>query len=324
MDPFPEAVLADPWAVLKAYSFAQLKAKFTKCLEPSAGCSLRAIKAHSIQNSGILERVSRNGHVVSMRRVLRDGKATLDFAEEGRNQATTFTGLCAPHDAEIFRPIETAAIDVQNEQHLFLLSYRAVLKELHTIMEWAARLQRIYMKRVALGLSPKGQPDPPGMFATERLMASYITHLYKAKYDEAFLKGNFSAVSHEVIVFPKQAATIAVNSLTSDDSIRTDEDVARVAVNVFPRGEDVVAVFSYLSGEAPQARQFHAEVSTATGEYQKYALSRLLLRCCENFVLNPNYFDRMPEAKKGAIRTFFLSTISKNDTGAHDPDLFLF
>lgn len=83
-------------------------------------------------------------------------------------------------------------------------------------------------------------------------------------------------------------------------------------------------MFSCLSGEAPQARLLHAEVSSATGDYQKYALSRILLRCCENFVLSPEYFDRMPEAKKEAIRNFFLSTMSKNDTGVHDPDLFLF
>ena len=314
----------NPWLKLKGFSFDQLKVNLTNCLEPTGQCNRSAIKSHSIQNAGVLSRIAKDGHLVVLKRVHRDGKHTVDFAKEGANRATTFTGLCAEHDAELFRPIEASEIDVGNEQHLFLLAYRAVLKELHTSMEWAYRLQRVYKKRVALGLSPKNEPDPAGWLATERLMASYLTSLYKARYDKALLTGQFSDVTHAVIILPNQAPTIAVNSLTSDDTLRTPDDVARVAVNVFPRGRDMVAVFSYLTDEKRHACQLHAEISIASGDYQKYALSRLLLRCCENFVISPDYFDRMSEQKKNAIKGFFLSTISKNDTETQDENLFLF
>jgi hypothetical protein len=312
------------WSELKGFSYDRLKDKLTKCNEPSGQCAKPAIKAHSIQNAGVLSLLSRDGHLVVPKRVTREGRPAVEFQDEGRNQATTFTGLCSIHDTELFRPIETAPIDIRNPEHLFLLAYRAVLKELHTVMEWAFRLQQVYMKRVQLGLSPKGKPDAAGALATERLVASYLTYQYKARYDQAYLRKDFSAVAHEVIELVGQAPTVAVSSLTADDEIKTPDDVARIALNVFPRKEGTVAVFSYLANEKQYASRFHAEISQATGDYQKYLLSRLILRCCENFVLSPDYYERMSPGRKAAVQKFFMETLFKNDTGVHDPDLYLF
>lgn len=314
----------DAWSELKGFSFDRLKDKLTKCNEPSEQCTKPAIKAHSIQNAGVLSLLSRDGHLIVPKRMMREGRPAVEFQDEGRNQATTFTGLCSVHDTELFRPIETAPIDIKSPEHLFLLGYRAVLKELHTVMEWAFRLQQVYMKRVELGLSPKGEPDAAGAFATERLMASYLTYQYKTRYDQAFLRKDFAAVAHEVIELPGQAPTVAVNSLTCDDEIKTPDDIARVALNVFPRKEGAVAVFSYLADEKHYASLFHVEISRASGDYQKYLLSRLILRCCENFVLSPDYYERMPSERKAAIQNFFMTTLFKNDTGVQDPNLYLF
>lgn len=312
------------WSSLKAFSFEQVRTKFTKCLEPTMSCPLDAIKAHSIQNAKILDLLQHSGHVVVPRQAMTPHGPSVELKLVGRNNATTFTGLCSVHDTSIFKPIEVGEVDVTNSEHLFLLAYRAVVKELHTVMEWAYRLQPVYQKRVELGLSPKNEPDDAGWFATERLMASYETWLYKSQYDQALLSRDFSAVSHEVIELAVQSPTIAVNSLTCDTEIRTDDDVARVALNVFPRQDNVVAVFSYLTKEKQHARAFHDQISQSSGDYQKYLLSRLILRCCENFVLSPAYYDTMSPERKAAIQHFFMTTVLKNDTGVHDPNLFLF
>jgi hypothetical protein len=41
-------------------------------------------------------------------------------------RASTFTGLCSPHDAEIFRPIDTENFNPRSQEHLFLIAYRSV------------------------------------------------------------------------------------------------------------------------------------------------------------------------------------------------------
>ena len=53
------------------------------------------------------------------------------FKSVGRNDATTFTGLCSEHDRRMFEPIDKATINVLDEEHLFLFAYRSVLRELH-------------------------------------------------------------------------------------------------------------------------------------------------------------------------------------------------
>lgn len=39
------------------------KAEFNKCLEPSMKCENKAIRAHSVQNSRILENLTENGYM---------------------------------------------------------------------------------------------------------------------------------------------------------------------------------------------------------------------------------------------------------------------
>jgi hypothetical protein len=83
------------------------KSQFSRCLESSFQCSERAIRAHSVQNSHVLDQLARDGHVVGLTPsvTLAEGPK-IDFALVGRNQATTFTGLCSRHDDLIFAPIE--------------------------------------------------------------------------------------------------------------------------------------------------------------------------------------------------------------------------
>ena len=43
--------------------FRTAKAEFNRCLEPSLSCKNKAIRAHSVQNSNILENLCEDGHV---------------------------------------------------------------------------------------------------------------------------------------------------------------------------------------------------------------------------------------------------------------------
>ena len=124
-----------------------------KCLEPSETCFLPAIRAHSIQNASILDRLCSDGHLIMPKLKAQGvGKVEISFESIGRNRATTFTGLCGKHDQAIFDPIENGAIDVAVEEHLFLLAYRSVLRELHATMSGAIKIQLAYQKKVELGM----------------------------------------------------------------------------------------------------------------------------------------------------------------------------
>jgi len=314
----------DRWNHLRDFAFNQLNVPFERCLEPNWQCERRAVRAHSIQNARVLEQLAVDGHVVMLSNTLGAGMLRIDFTHVGRNRATTFTGLCDKHDHEIFKPIDTSDIDLSDQEHLFLLAYRSIIRELHTTMEGARRVQTVYRWRVDQGFSPKEAPDNVGLFAIERLTAAYDTYIYKRKYDEAFLGSSHDTIYHEVVNLGRGKPTIAVSALSSDETVRTPNDVARVAINVFPQGGEVYAVFSCLASEQPCARALFANVVSAAGEYQKYALSKLVLRCCENFVISPAHFQTLDVGTRECIRQYFSKTIFENDPGTEDPRLYLF
>jgi hypothetical protein len=85
----------------------------------------------------------------------------------GRNNATTFTGLCGKHDHELFNSIETGPIEVADHRHLFLLAYRTVLFEAHSSRKAAVDTQLSFLKAVERNLYPKDDFSRPGMFAAE-------------------------------------------------------------------------------------------------------------------------------------------------------------
>jgi hypothetical protein len=136
---------------LKSFVFGLLGQRVRRCLAPGEGCLEKAISAHSIPKSCVLNQICEDNHVVMpITRPESDLMPALEFKRVGKNKASTFTGLCAKHDNEIFQPIDRFPFDTTNVQNLFLLAFRSVLNELHAVMQSAILLQTAYQKRMAL------------------------------------------------------------------------------------------------------------------------------------------------------------------------------
>lgn len=79
-------------------------------------CSEKIIKAHSIQNNKILNKISTKGEVF-----MPCPKADNPFkvmTKYGRKEATVFTGFCKYHDKVVFQAIEDNAFD-KSIEHIF-------------------------------------------------------------------------------------------------------------------------------------------------------------------------------------------------------------
>ena len=103
-------------------------------------CSDKIISAHSIQNNKVLNllesEVNGNLKVLSFLYLKHNkfGKAT-SLKPIGKKSASTFFGFCNYHDTNIFKEIENNEIDLNNDKHCFLLSYRAFAKDYHAKKE---------------------------------------------------------------------------------------------------------------------------------------------------------------------------------------------
>ena len=296
------------------------------CHEPEETCTQKAIKAHSIPSGSVLSRLSRDGHVV-MPRLLHDypEPPTLLFKHIGRNQATTFTGLCAKHDNVIFHPIDDKTPDISSDRDLFLLAYRATLREYHVTLQSAIRFQSMYQKRVEVGLSSENEPCSAGQCRRHHTLSTHMNATnISVELDGYYLSSQWSRMKHNVLVFQDQRPSVAVSSLFSLDDVDAPE-TPRVSLSVLPLDTSSVAVvFTATPRDARFVDLYLDRILSSELHLQKYLISKLILQSCENFVIDPLYYASMTEGQQEVIHQFFNRTMNRNDDDFEDERLYLF
>ena len=312
-------------ANLVNHFFKTFKTTTDRCHEPEETCTQKAIKAHSIPSGSVLSRLSRDGHVV-MPRLLHDYPAPpkLLFEHIGRNKATTFTGLCAKHDNLIFHPIDDKTPDISSDRDLFLLAYRATLREYHETLQSAIRFQSMYQKRIEVGLSSGNEPCSAGELATSHSINAYECYEYKRRLDSYYLSSQWSRMKHHVLVFQDQSPSVAVSSLFSLDDVDAPE-TPRVSLSVLPLNKNNIAVvFTATSRDAQFVDLYLDRILSSELHFQKYLISKLILQSCENFVIDPLYYDSMTKDQQEVINRFFVRTVYRNTDDYDDERLYLF
>ena len=318
----------DQWLELRIKSAKIWNEGWGRCLEPRWQCTNAPVRAHSIQNARIIDQIAEKGHVFTLSFAYHPTSTPFpDFRAVGRNMATTFEGLCAEHDGEIFRRIDADALNTSDQEQLFLLAYRAVTRELHTTMAVAYYVQRSYEKAVELGLSPGDRPCERGKFAVERMVIAHGIFRYRSYFDEDLLGGRYERVRHRVINVPCTQPTVAVSSLFSVDSSASGDDCLFLSLSVFPLlNNRTVAIFSWRDFDDVAAlawlnKRFPDGANSWTLRKQ---LSRITLANCENIIFSPSLLNSLSADEKDTIRRYFFATIFKPDseTGLLEIDLF--
>jgi hypothetical protein len=307
----------------------QLKKDFLRCFWPVERCRNNAVRAHSIQNSRVLDQLSEKGHLIAPRTKMdfKNGPK-VSFRNVGRNEVSTFTGLCSKHDLELFRIIDTQEIDWQNDEHLFLLAYRSVLRELHSKMRAANDLQTVYSKYCKDGMLNPNDPNLPFWDATIAMLESYSTYRYKFRFDQIYIHKKYPFIKHDHILANVSEPSIAVSSSFDcfNNLVKYEDrmDPKLITLNIYPEGNITHIIFSYRIDHEIVLRPFIDPILCATGSHQLYLISKLVLRHCENFVISPKYFRSLEQTKINSMIDYFTKNIFSNKTDYDNPDLFLF
>jgi len=290
----------------------QLASRYKCCLWPGAGCTRPSIRAHSIQNQRVLDVLSDDGHVIMPKLtagVVRPPRTV--FRKVGRHDATTFTGLCASHDQVLFRPVDAGPLDPSNSEHLFLLAYRAVLQEAHATRKAAVDTQTVFLQGAEKGLYPRDEPTKAGLEATEAV-------------GRAYLRREWGWMDHTILRIDAPPSLAANAMISTDLSSATFDSAAYVFLNVCPVEDQTIAIFSYVAADRGAAEAAFGDIWAASGHYQKYLLSKLILRRCSNFVIAPKVFDTLSNEQTELMLTYFDGNIPPRTMDLDDPRLFLF
>jgi hypothetical protein len=306
----------------------QIRSKFNRCFWPLERCSETAIRAHSIQNSKVLDLLCEENHVIMPEMCLNiDTGPYLKFTRIGRNNATTFTGLCDKHDSQLFAPIDKSPLSCDSQEQLFLLAYRSVLKELHAKMKAAIDLQNQFENSVAIGRVDPNIPSEPMLIATTAIAASYTFYRYKFHYDQIYTQRDFYQIEHQIAYVKNIHPTIAVSSVyTYDDMYISDnEDIPKcIALNIFPDDGGLHIIFSFIRNQGIHIRPYIGHILQAETYLKQYLISKLILMYCENFVMSPKFYKTLTTSRIETIKKFFEKNLYGEKNDCDDTGLYLF
>jgi len=276
-----------------------------KCLHPNKQeCSSKIIKAHSIQNNKILNKLSSEGEVIV---ATKTSSATGDFGSIGRKIATTFSGFCSKHDNQLFSPIENKNYIPGDLKQEFLFAYRSLSREM-IVKEEAKNLYLYLIKEKSVPLSKLLQGTEIGLKDLDSL---------KEILDSSILSENFDDIETKTIIWNKEFP-FAVSSIFNleydfkNNLINDLGDLSRrpkpIYLTIFPQDGKTYTLFSYMKKDAETFPFLKEQFLNISQKEQKRRISLMVCLYCENFAISPEKWRGFDKNKRKAITEQFWSS----------------
>ncbi len=285
------------------------------CLPP---CRERPISSHTIPESGALRFLAdETNHV---------GHLTVRFSLEyprpafkpvGVGEATTFPGLCACHDHEIFKEIDVFPLRRPSCWHMFLLSYRSMLRQRHR--------QRCMLESFKSALDVVegigGCTEEVKAFCDQMMghseLVDGIGKYMKDLYDQTYRRKSherdlcyFAARIHERVHF----ATSCFVAPTHDLQGRLfgnggwDEPWSWLTMDVVPdeKGATIVVVHPRVERDIERFSSIIKDLNTATHEGTLHSLAwRMAMKYAETVVVRRSAWEAFDESLQEGLLAFW-------------------
>jgi hypothetical protein len=277
---------------------------YEKCLRTGFDCEGKAVRAHSIQNRKVLDLLQADNHVVMpVQKLSENDEPITEFSLIGRNNASTFTGLCAEHDAVLFKLADAEPLDVKNKEQLGQLAHRAVMRELHARLEWAYRIDSLHEDNVKNGLVSEDAPNPAIPF-WER--GWRVIRFRGTFFDSPMSKGKAPALEHYIIELVDQKPTVAASSLFAVEHDKGGDIVGAMLTVVPVDAKKTVAIVSYPKKQTKVVKKnLSALFEPKESDSARTELSKLIIQRVENFALAPIFYNTWPDDKKKRVLDAF-------------------
>lgn len=228
----------------------------------------------------------------------------------GINDATTFMGFCATHDAEMFRPIEMRTVELSAET-AFLLSFRAIAYEL-------------FNKRAAVAMAPFNRELDKGCdFETQCEMQIYLhgyeyglnlglqdIQKWKAEYDAAYIERRFEEFPFYAIAFSGIVPIVTCGAFFPEYDFegkalqklgREGAAFECVAFNLTALQGRSVAVLTSIGMTDGPAKAFVDSFAAIPKEQQGDAAVRLAFNHLENTCVRPTWWLSLAASDRDAL-----------------------
>lgn len=318
-----------------------------ECFHEDEDCSSNIIKAHSIQNNRILNKISENGEVL----MFGDNNGnSLNFSMQGigRKRATTFTGFCGKHDTNLFMPIERESYQIGNKEQEFLFAYRALAKEYHTkvtVGDMYREMRRCLINEEYDKLNDffsKKKPTLEYIGALATMFNEFLVgnedaekrlEIYKKRMNDSLDNSNFDEVITEVIELDEEYH-IAVSSMTfiekdlKGNVINQIENLeatlAPLFITVFPQEGKTYILLSYFERNKKRYKFIREQILTESINKQKIIISNLIVAYLENWAVSPIKWRGLSQKTKEKINKYYVNTMNEKSNLLYDKNMDLF
>jgi hypothetical protein len=248
----------------------------------------------------------------------------------GVGEATTFTGFCSIHDADLFRPIDGNIIPTK--QQSLLLHYRSLCRELYVkrptietnqLLRNADSGKPVAMQHYVQSLV--AARDQALRLAVQELESD------KSSCDKAILDQDYSDFVGCTIRFGK-TPTLACAGFTNpvydfsgrqlQDLLDLDKRIFNISFTLLPTDMGGILAFGWSASGDHVCRPFVSSLLSIPDDRKSDVMVQLIFDCCENHAIQPDWWDGLSEQIKSDLEHRFLNWADMNpvDTAALIPD----
>jgi len=302
--------LPNPKAAADLIDAFREKFKTKVCMAPYNDHEGHIVSAHTLSVEAVLRKLSQDSHVYAASQVRNWTLAEnpINIRKLGIRDVSVFYGFCAKHDRELFSCIENEPFTFQPQQN-FMLFYRATARE-------------CYLKRKQYESIPS--PEQIGaihkikgkleynekilLFQRSSLRGAEEIEALKSKLDGYLLRKEWGHLEMYPIFFPKPpclAASALFQPFFDMDGIQLQDvknlkaDMSTLAVSVIPYEQGGTAIFSWL--DTANAAPLRFFTSVMQSRYLTSAIIHVVLDNSENFVISPEWYEKLPPETKQYI-----------------------
>jgi len=229
-----------------AQIYKHVNEKKWTCLDPK--CSDFAINSHLLQQKGVLDQITENGHTIEVKfaGVFKWNSNTppLEFKLTGITKAISYPLFCSNHDSQIFNEIESNEIDFDDYRTQLLFSYRVVCSELRKKHQALEVKQRVLNSKTLQGQFNR---EPIELFVESLKMGINDLFTYKAWF-EAELEDNKHEFEFITLKYPiikvYGAAIHSPVDYESDDPLQV-EPLDSVFIHIIPHDDHLNIILGY-------------------------------------------------------------------------------
>ncbi|OGC04954.1 hypothetical protein A2276_03255 [candidate division WOR-1 bacterium RIFOXYA12_FULL_43_27] len=310
--------------------YKELKPSIKECYHKDEYCSSKIIKAHSIQNNRILNKISKDGIVIGMQPTFNSSNFKIGAKNIGRKKASTFTGFCDYHDNKIFKPIEENDYQPGNREQEFVFAYRAA-----SCGYWHKKFN-LELTRNGIDKIAKNMSSPPEPIHSLQLGIDEgykLVSELRVFFNVCLGKNNYWKIKTYVVVFNEEYPLAASSAITPTHDFlgnrvnyieRVKPNVFPLMVNVFPQNGKTYVLLGYKHRDSGKYDYIREQLAGKPEKELKELVSNLILVNIENFYLSPDLWDKYGAEKQGEITKYFSETIYKDPHKIYDKKIQLF